>query len=143
MGIEDASRLSGIDGLIDYGSARGRALLIASGSGIMMSVMDAESSFRWCVDSDVCGGNIVDFAILAARHVSYIGLAGWFSITDPAAFREIMSCELKCPTIAYGGNVLLGVATLREFLDECRELAVNAPQPELAEDWELYWLRVP
>lgn len=127
MQLEEAAALCGVH-LVDYGKHRGSygdrrggALLIASGSGLMMSIMDAEPEFRWCCDIDV-GGNAVDFAILASRTVGLIGLAGWFSFHDPEPFREILRLPLACHVIAYGGNVALGCETLQDFLAACAAL---------------------
>jgi hypothetical protein len=117
MQLEEAAALCGVH-LVDYGEHRGGALLIASGAGVMMAIMDAEPGFRWCCDVDV-GGRAVDFAVLASRRVGLIGLAGWFSLHDPAAFREILTLPLACHVIAYGGNVDLGCAKLEDFLAAC------------------------
>jgi hypothetical protein len=111
---ELAAASSGIH-LVDYGQHRGRSVLLGSGCGLMMAVMDAVPEFRWCADLDR-GGHAIDFAILVARDVRTIGLVGWFSISSPAAFRQVLSEPLPCRVIAYGGNIDLGCETLREFL---------------------------
>lgn len=112
---------SGVN-LIDYGPARGRSVLLGSGTGLMMAIMDQVPEFRWCADLDL-GGHALDFAILAAPNVRALGLAGWFSITSPAAFVAVAGAELGCKVLTYGGNVRLGCATLDDFLAAAKHLA--------------------
>lgn len=108
----------------------------------MMAVMDAQPEFRWCADLDR-GGHALDFAILVAKHVRILGLVGWFSISEPKQFRQIVAEPLACPVVAYGGNVDLGCADLRAFFDVCAQSIVGRKEPELAADCErLNWSRV-
>ncbi len=96
-------------------------MLLASGSGLMMAIMDAVPEFRWCAELDR-GGHALDFALLAAPHVRAIGLAGWFSISSPAQFLAVIAESLPCRVLSYGGNVRLGYGTLGEFLHAAGEL---------------------
>lgn len=83
--------------LIDYGPDRegDRAgLLISSGCGTMMAVMDACPAFRWCLDIDAIGqsvqrtSSLTNFLLAAERYVQPLGVVGWFSITDPEPLRR-------------------------------------------------------
>ncbi len=121
MSPEQAARASGVR-LVDYGEHRGRSVLLGSGCGLMMAVMDAEFEFRWCADLDR-GGHAIDFAILVQRDVRMIGLVGWFSLTSPAAFRSVLAEPLACPVLAYGGNIDLGCSTLKSFLERAHEVS--------------------
>src|SRR5216117_3249979 len=70
-----------------YGYGReGDGLLVASGCGLMMAVMDACPALRYCFDTDTQGKNALwaDWLICAERYASMIVVAGWFSISDPA-----------------------------------------------------------
>lgn len=103
---EIAARMYGLPPLIDYGSGRGRGVLVASGSGIMMAVMDSVPSLRWCVDVDAAylrKPRLVEFVDLCLGIDSYVALAGWFSISDPSAFVDVAT---KTSAIVYArGNV--------------------------------------
>ena len=122
----DAALCAGIE-LHDYGANRGSGLLISSGCGIMMGTMDIVPGFRWCCDIDR-GGHPLDLAILVQREVSLIGLVGWFSLTSPESFRQILGAQLACAVVAYGGSLDLGCATLQAFLDRAHQLLVSRPQ---------------
>jgi hypothetical protein len=138
---EQAAPLCGIQ-LVDYGPQRGHSLLLGSGCGLMMAVMDAQPEFRWCADLDR-GGHAVDFAILIARSVRMLGLVGWFSISEPRDFRRLSVESLACPVVAYGGNVNLGCETLQAFLDVCEQLRISTEEPKLAAHRaRLDWTRV-
>lgn len=80
----------GVEQLVDYG--RGTGLLLASGSGTMMAIMDLCPQFRWCLDIDVnqrarLGGLLA----WASRLCSPICIAGWFSITSPAGLQTAIA----------------------------------------------------
>jgi hypothetical protein len=75
--------------LLDYGPGRGDRLLIGSGCGIMLGVMDVCPAFRWCVDIDTIR-NVSRFGrwlAWAENFVGGVGVVGWFSITDPGLLR--------------------------------------------------------
>jgi len=117
--------------VVDYRRAS-RGLLIGSGAGVMIAVMDASDRFRYAVDLDQRRGREERFCdwVLALdrnRLVDLIALAGWFSISDPTMIAATMQ-QVSTPTIVYSGaglwrekfgNLLL-VETLEEFLCRCR-----------------------
>lgn len=83
-------------------------VLIASGSGMMLSIMDCCPCYRWCFDHDLFKNSRLDsFVEWADRLCDPVGFAGWFSISDPqpiiAALRKARS------PIVYGGNMRLSV----------------------------------
>lgn len=108
-------------------------MLLSSGSGIMMAVMDVAPEFRWCADVDE-RGHPLDFAILINRDVVALGVLGWFSISNPDQFQKIAAATLACQVIAYGGNVSLGCVSLREFIDAANNLGRRSPEPQLSQD---------
>lgn len=119
--LEQASRFYGVP-LIDYERPSARGLLVSSGSGIMMSVMDKVPALRWCVDVDMLGptARLTDFLVMADAFVERIAVCGWFSITDPAPLRAAVAALSRAPLV-YAGHIELGagrqVPTLGEFID--------------------------
>lgn len=84
--VELCARLTGVP-LIDYGRPT-EGVLVGSGSGLMMALMDVCPNFRWCTEFDNAqNANWIDFIEGVSRHVLVV-VAGWFSITDPRALRE-------------------------------------------------------
>lgn len=138
--LANAARATGVQ-LVDCGPDRGHSLLIASGSGLMMAVLDQVPDFRWCVELDR-GGKGLDFALLAHRHMRFIGLCGWFSLHSPATFEAIQRAQLSCPVLAYGGNIDLGCSTLPEFIWRCQLAEAACPLPTAEPPRELVWTRV-
>lgn len=133
--VEQAARFYRVP-LVDYGAhdaGRGRGVLLSSGCGIGMAVMDQLPELRWFCDLDAVhesdGARAVDFAILAHRAASVLALCGWFSLHSPDVFRAILQA---CPkALAYGGNVDLGHGTLGQFLAAVRARgAKNEVQPQ-------------
>jgi hypothetical protein len=107
--IAQASRLYAVP-LTDYGPARGDGLLVSSGCGMMMSVMDEVPALRWCVDLDAVHdkrSRIGDFLLVAETLASPIGVCGWFSISDPEPLRAAVRAMTRRP-IVYCGNIKLG-----------------------------------
>lgn len=92
--------------MIDYGADRpGDWLLIGSGCGIMMAVMDVELRFRYCFDIDSIKeptARLDQWLMAVETIVSRIAVVGWFSITDPAPLRTALNC-LKCRPLVYAG----------------------------------------
>jgi len=79
--------------LVDYGHRRGLGLLVSSGSGTMMAIMDHAATLRWCLDIDGIKreGRLAGLLECAAHFPAVLVVfAGWFSITDPKPlFRSI------------------------------------------------------
>jgi hypothetical protein len=81
-------------------------LLVASGCGIMMSIMDAEPRFRWCVDIDSIRhpcAKLDQWLIGMEMLVSRVCVAGWFSITNPEQLRAALA-GLETPPLVYAGT---------------------------------------
>jgi len=81
--------------LIDYGRDSS-GLLLSSGSGTMMAVMDHAPALRFCLDIDAQTdeARLGAFLQLAARHCAPIAIAGWFSITPPG---PLLDAVVSCP----------------------------------------------
>jgi hypothetical protein len=108
--------------LTDYGpQGRGDWLLIGSGAGIMMAVMDAAPRLRWCVDIDSLRrtDRFARWLAWAENFVGGIAIAGWFSITDPAMLIEAVK-GLKKKPLCYTQMADVGgerVETLGELIE--------------------------
>jgi hypothetical protein len=74
--------------IFDYGVSRGDWLLVSSGSGIMMAVMDAEPRFRWCVDLDglPSSANIREWLSGLSQVVGKIAVVGGWWGADQEIF---------------------------------------------------------
>ncbi|HEY7301325.1 MAG TPA: hypothetical protein VH684_25830 [Xanthobacteraceae bacterium] len=131
--------------LIDY-ERPSYGLLIGSGAGIMMAMMDASARFRFALDLDACRGredSLRAFIRALDRNglIDLVALAGWFSITDPKPIAAALR-GLSAPVIIYSGAGLARdafgdipfVDTLDEFLAHLQPQARPAPAtpPELA-----------
>lgn len=106
--------------LADY-RRHSAGLLIGSGCGIMMAVMDECPCYRWCFDQDEVPGGFDLAGVLAwlSRYCSPVGLAGWFTVSDPARIAAALR-ELPVPPLVYAGHRHLGVgaeaASLADFI---------------------------
>lgn len=94
--------------LIDY-ERQGDGLLIASGAGIMMAVMDAVPRFRYCIDIDAhrdINSRVPEWMVAIDQNtdLKVIGVAGWFSIDKPQALQEGIKRVKHKALIAYSGN---------------------------------------
>jgi hypothetical protein len=131
--------------LIDY-ERPSYGLLIGSGAGSMMAIMDASARFRFALDLDACRGredSLRGFirALDRNRLIDLVALAGWFSITDPKPIAAAVK-GLTAPVIIYSGAGLARDVfgdipffdTLEEFLARMQPLDRSAPvlMPELA-----------
>lgn len=109
--------------LVHYGSLGRRGVLLGSGAGLMMGIMDTLPA-RWCLDLDVLGQNPAESIIyrieqfvIGAHAVEGVALAGWFSISNPDPIRRIFA-NLQPPGVVYAGNVRLGVPGEVDCLDD-------------------------
>jgi hypothetical protein len=139
--VRSIARGYGVDELIDYGPGRGNGLLLASGSGTMMAVMDLCPRLRWCFDIDVNqGARLGGLLTWASRLCSPICIAGWFSITSPAgleaAIAEALSetnGDFRAVIYAAPDVVLSDRLPHPRSLGELKQALENdAVQPELA-----------
>lgn len=109
--------------LHDYKRA-GDSLLIASGSGLMMALMDSVPRFRWCIDIDShrdIAHRVPTFMSALDLNCQFkaIGVAGWFSVDTPHTLRQGITKVTRAHCIAYSGG--MGVfpneqRTLREYI---------------------------
>ena len=109
--------------LHDYKRA-GDSILIASGSGLMMAIMDAVPRFRWCIDID-SHRDITHRVptLMSALDINCqfkaIAVAGWFSVDKPHTLQQGISKVTRAHCITYSGG--LGVFpnehhTLSEYI---------------------------
>jgi hypothetical protein len=134
--------------LIDYGRPT-YGLLIGSGAGTMMAIMDASIRFRFALDLDDCRGREHKlFAFIRALDrnwlIDLVALAGWFSITDPKPIAAALK-GLSTPVIIYSGAGLARdvfgdlpfVDTLDDFLARAKQVGLLATAkllvPEIAQ----------
>ena len=134
--------------LIDYGRPS-YGLLIGSGAGTMMAIMDASVRFRFALDLDDCRGRehkLFGFIRALDRNglIDLVALAGWFSITDPKPIAAVLK-GLSAPVIIYSGAGLAPevfgdlpfVDTLDDFLARAKQVGLPPPPklrvPEIAQ----------
>lgn len=108
IGVRQAAALARVP-LTDY-DRPSSGLLVSSGAGIMMAVMDAAPALRWCVDIDglPARADLEFFLRLADGDAEPLAVCGWFSITDPTTLRRALGA-LRARALVYAGNVRLGV----------------------------------
>jgi hypothetical protein len=88
--VSKANEYFGVE-LIDY-EREGRGILVSSGCGIGMALMDVLSDCRYFVDTDRYRHRSIDWSSLAAILAlsdSYLVLAGWFSFDKAQIFDDI------------------------------------------------------
>jgi hypothetical protein len=123
---------------VDY-ERSSRGLLIGSGAGVLMAVMDLASCFRYAIDVDQCRGRMDRLgAWLRALDrnglVDRIAVCGWFSITDPKEIAGALA-GLSAPILVYAGGGLgreqfadfVVVDTLEQFLRRVDETLTAFP----------------
>jgi hypothetical protein len=128
MGEIALAKYFGFD-LIDY-KRQGDSVLIASGAGIMMSIMDVVPRFKYCIDIDSYRqiNNRVPQLISALDlncSLGIIGIAGWFSIDKPKALQEGISKIKKTKCVSYSGNYAVfpnEVSTLELFITNANRM---------------------
>ena len=123
---------------VDYQRAS-YGLLIGSGAGTMMAVMDHAPQFRFALDADQYRGRedrLCDWirALDRNRLVDLVVVCGWFSISDPVPLAGALD-TLSAPTVVYSGaglrREIFGKVTFADTLDEffrCVEHAL-LPRP--------------
>lgn len=81
-------------------------LLVSSGGGLMMAVMDTCPTFRWCVDLDplapACRWE--DWLLLVRAFVRPLAVVGWFSITHPQRLARVVR-RLRPPPALYAAGI--------------------------------------
>ena len=112
--ITQSRRLFGVE-FIDYARA-GTGIVVSSGCGIGLAVMDQLPLCRYFVDIDNYRKQTIDwealFIAVSARKPSAIVLVGWYTIDVP---KTISTIERAClsPSYRYDGG---GTKNLGEFL---------------------------
>lgn len=91
-GVELLSKIYGIP-IIDYGENRGDGVLICTGSGYMMSIMDINKTIRYCVETkDIVNNPNAKYWIMELQSTTpFIIFAGWLSVTKPETIKELFS----------------------------------------------------
>lgn len=108
--------------LIDWNRG-GRGVLVSSGSGIMLAVMDAVPTLRWAIDIDSIRGDsqLVPWLTCVA-HVAPVAVVGWFSITSPTLLSLAMigaggSLPFYAPSISLPG---IAFQSLADFISHLK-----------------------
>jgi hypothetical protein len=94
---------------VDY-SREGNAVLITSGCGIGMAIMDALPDIRYFVDIDDYRNSSIDWeaiaVMLACAKPSAIFLTGSFSLDSPSVFNPIKQGAINTTVLIYLANDL-------------------------------------
>jgi hypothetical protein len=94
--------------LFEY-ERQGDSILIASGSGLMMAIMDICPRFKWCLEVD----NHRDIASRLPNLINafdqncsleIIAIAGWFSIDDPKQLMLAQDKIKQSKNFSYSGG---------------------------------------
>ncbi len=141
-------RIPVIDYVADSHYAYGRDddwLLVTAGSGLMLSIMDIEPRFRYCIDADGIKDALGDgyrfgqWLIGMERLVRRIAFAGWYSNPLNAGSICCDLAKLRSPRfISYFGGATANfpfevrnrVHTLEEFMDRLNQEQNNEPAVE-------------
>lgn len=79
---------------IDYGDHRGNSILISSGAGIGMALMDQFMGVRYFIDIDSYRHDIIDWEsigiILSNSKPKMIIFCGWFTLDNRKNFQKIV-----------------------------------------------------
>ena len=116
--VSRANEYFGVE-FIDYGR-EGRGILISSGCGIGMALMDVLPDCRYFVDTDRYRHRSIDWSSLAAILAlsdCYLVLAGWFSFDKAQIFDDIERSFSGKVWRYEGGNT----RSLSDFLQSIRE----------------------
>jgi len=114
--------------VIDYERTGESSLLISSGSGIMLSLMDELPHLRYCVDIDEIINpehRLADWMQWMGRLADQILIVGWFGLGNPKYLLEGLDMlpERRCitylPLIEYDRHIT--TKTLKDFLDKSKE----------------------
>lgn len=99
-------------------------ILLSSGCGIGMAVMDVCPAFRWFVDIDSYRREAIDWeaiaVVLSCRKPSVIGFVGWFTIDTPSEMNRFSKGVLSGTN--YKTYIGGGLQTLDEWISQ-----VNCP----------------
>jgi len=117
----------------DYGRLNSRSILIAAGTGLMLSVMDQCPSIRWCLDVDILTqaqrANLANWLTCVGNVTERVIVAGWFSSTNPrplaSAVARLRRSRLTCYVQFHGVGEdpfrdLRTAETLAQLLEQVR-----------------------
>jgi hypothetical protein len=105
----------------------GDSILIASGSGLMMAIMDAVPRFKYCIDIDNhrnINQRVPNYltALDLNCKFSIIAIAGWFSIDNPDMLQQGISKINNAQCITYSGGYKVfpnECISLNDLIDKC------------------------
>ena len=94
--------------LIDY-KRQGDSVLIASGAGIMMAIMDSVPRFKYSIDIDSfrhLNDRVPEFmcALDLNCNIEVLGIAGWFTVDKPTALQQGINKIKRTKIVSYSGN---------------------------------------
>lgn len=105
---EIACRMYRIPHLVDYEREDGDWLLLSSGSGLMMCLMDQEPRHRYCLDTDLLTpaewSRLPDWLTLMEGSCSRVNACGWFSNAEEESRMVGLLRQVKVPPVVYFGN---------------------------------------
>jgi hypothetical protein len=102
--VEHVSRYCRVP-IIDYARRESSGLLVGSGTGLMMAIMDQAQTFRWCIDLDVLDeqSRWEDWMLLVRAFVRPMAVVGWFSITRPQRLAAVVRRLRPAPGVYAAG----------------------------------------
>jgi hypothetical protein len=130
IGVPQAARIAGIE-LHDYGRQGASGVLVTSGTGIMLGIMDVAPCLRWCTDLDAAKGDRErDFFLrLIDGEAPVVAVAGWWTVSNPEPVRRALAQYRRSRLVVHANVPLVeeGQATGLEAL--IAELQAIAPVP--------------
>jgi hypothetical protein len=101
--VEYISHVHRIEPPIDFERGE-RSVLLCAGSGMMLAIMDACPSLRWCMDVDLLDKSALErlpgWATCLGNVTELMVLAGWYCSTNPvplaSAARGLRKNDLLC-----------------------------------------------
>lgn len=94
-------------------------VLLSSGCGIGMALMDVCPQLNWFLDVDTYRFKQVDWesiaVIISARKPTLVVTAGWFTIDTPKALNEFKKGVIETKLVEYAGG---GSKTLSDLIGE-------------------------
>jgi len=108
LGVGQIGRMAGLD-VCDYGRRDSSGVLVASGTGLMMGLMDAAPCLRWCLDLDTSKDDRAKefFLRLIQTEAAPIVIAGWWMISDPTPVRNALRAYQRVDHVLVHANVEL------------------------------------
>jgi hypothetical protein len=129
-----AARIAGVP-IIDYGRTDSSGVLIAAGTGLMLSLMDAGPCLRWCVDYDAVGlgDRAKEHFLRLIDGGDLLVITGWWTVTSPKAIRAGLDAMRHKWNIWYHGNQPLGIPNvpLADLIEILRRRRCTPQPPRL------------